>query len=147
MEVSDQVRDSMIVLDDPYFEEGSFEESTLTPQLQPARRLGFAKEASVAPWANWESGNLRPAGSAGVVTPQRIQKVERVDQDSEGCPLLDGLRPRPRSIVLQFVLELKLRAFGADRLLEQELRKRPSARFYLKMFPEYSTRRSRPAPW
>jgi hypothetical protein len=125
-----------------------------------AARRPIERDASLAPSANWKSGKLQPeAGERGrrlkqAATEDRADETiglevqeNFAEEESDRCALLDGLQAGVRRSVLQFVLELKLRAFNSDKILEQELRKRPAFRFFLKMWPEYSKLEPEARPW
>jgi hypothetical protein len=119
----------------------SKDNSSLSSSAAKRRMKGIGNEKSLAPWSSWRE-TLRPAA------PERRTDQEgefalgddsEAEADDENVALLKGMSLCVRSIVLQFVFELKLRAFGSRRMLEQELRKKPSKRFFLKLWPEYTS--------
>ena len=91
-------------------------------------RRPIERDQSLAPWSQWQ-GKLNPsrAKTSKTVKESAVVRVDREEEEEEEEKagggeenlLLTKLHPPVRKLVLQFLLELKLRAFGSERILEQ----------------------------
>ncbi len=88
----------------------------------------------LSPYENWD-GKLAPQPAArrtiGYTTP--VESVVAPVLDVPREDIFQGVSARARTTVFQFIWELKLRVFSEGQILEQELRKEPDDRVYLKL--------------
>lgn len=84
------------------------------------------------PYENWD-GKLQPDN--GGLRPQPQQMGVRYEDAYQGTrtDIFEGVSARARTTVYQFIWELKLRVFTEGEILDQELRKDPKDRVYLKL--------------
>ncbi len=108
------------------------------------------REASLAPWGDWGRGKLMPRAARRVEREMTAAELAQADEvagpSPQREPLFEGVSEGARAAVLQFVLELKLRCFGSGRVLEQELRKHPAERRFLKLWPHLCPATALPKP-
>ncbi len=101
-----------------------------TAGLDKPPQAGAGEQLS--PYENWD-GKLAPTAAArrtvGYTSP--IQSVAPIEVPRED--IFQGVSTKARTTVFQFIWELKLRVFSEGEILEQELRKDPEERVFLKL--------------
>jgi hypothetical protein len=97
-----------------------------TNKQENARHRLDTREASLAPWNEW-GRTLRPSAARSNIPPSvgEIAPLHSPEADHSPAPeredVFCGVSARGRAAALQFVFELKLRAFGS-RVVHQQVR-------------------------
>ena len=93
------------------------------------------REASLAPWSEWGRGKLPPQRSPSRRPRQPPAQPPEPEQSPGPAPAREavfaGVSERARAAALQFVFELKLRAFGSAAVHEQVRAKREAPSLFV----------------
>jgi hypothetical protein len=94
---------------------------------------GFEKKIQKKTMKDW-NGKLAPTARRTYGRPDPMgQRSDCCSEKVEREDIFKGVSARARTTVFQFIWELKLRVFTEGEILEQELRKEPDDRVFLKL--------------